>query len=910
MFLGVMTEIWRNPRKRLVLAVLTVFAVLMSVFPVQSFSTEVFPRSGSVDLAYSYPGSITNTDCSNPARGAGFYGDIFQVSSNSPAKIYMMEGTLRDPFLQILDSNRTSILNQDDDSGSDDNKDGASFSAYINTGAESVTSTQYVVATTYGAGGSGTYTLYSDVPLTQVTACPQVITFDPASSMTYGEAVNVTANTNMSRAVTLTSETTDVCDVETSDAPNFSIRATGIGICTIKATQAGDETVEAAPDVVKSITVSKRTLTLIGLDGDKNYDGTTTAVLTGTPALAGVYGDDDVSLSGTPTGSFNSANAGSRTITVSGLDLAGEHKDRYTLSATISGTIRKIDQTLTWNPNRILIPSMSGDEFSVNASTSGDGTIAYSVTNAGTTGCSISGTGLVFTDQGNCVVRVTASSTTNYNQATKDVSFTISKLNQVLTWAPNTSLAVTPTEQNFVPATSSGDGAVVYSVVSDGGSQCTVEGNTLKFWASGTCRVRATATGTIDFNEAMMEIDFIIPKAAQSVTWNPTNKSVAVTAASLKPNAVPVASGSGTVTYSVVNAGKSGCTVNTATGVVSFSKAGTCRVRATAAETPLTTAGFHEVEFVINPVAQTVRWSPSNTQADTSTTTLRPASLATSSGSGAISYSVVSAGRTQCSVDSRTAVITYGAAGACVVRATAAATDRETSAFTDVTFTFIQAETTATQTQPLAIDLRIQEEIKSLTGPTAEVAFDENGLPQLLPLQSIGLEDGRPIEILLVPNQDQSGLVLTGDGFEMSLVATGSDGSPQSLSSSGSLQLTGGNYAEFNGTGFAPDSEIDVWLFSDPTLLGQITTDADGNFAGKTEVPTDLPAGEHTVQLNGVTKDGLERSVAVGVELADASDSSSGRWLNVLLTGAGLFVLAAVFFGFVLLGGRRRYSGS
>ena len=188
--------------------------VLGMLAPTNASATIVNPRSGPVDLAYSYPGTIATTDCSNPARGAGFYGDLFKVSSSTPVKIYMMEGTLGDPFLQILDSDRVSVLQQDDDSGSDDNGDGRSYSSYID--AALVSTGQYIVATTFGAGGLGSYTLYSSVPLTQVTACPQVITFDSASSVAYGNSLSVTASTNMSLPVTLTSLTPSICSVTAS----------------------------------------------------------------------------------------------------------------------------------------------------------------------------------------------------------------------------------------------------------------------------------------------------------------------------------------------------------------------------------------------------------------------------------------------------------------------------------------------------------------------------------------------------------------------------------------------------------------------------------------------------------------------------------------------------------------------
>jgi hypothetical protein len=110
-------------------------------------------------------------------------------------------------------------------------------------------------------------------------------------------------------------------------------------------------------------------------------------------------------------------------------------------------------------------------------------------------------------------------------------------------------------------------------------------------------------------------------------------------------------------------------------------------------------------------------------------------------------------------------------------------------------------------------------------------------------------------------------LKIDGGEFNVTLSASSAAGTSSSLNSLGELILTSGNFATFSGTGFAPNSEIVVWLFSTPTKLGTVVTDASGSFSGSLAVPSDLEAGQHTVQLNGETSDGETRSLAVGVEL-------------------------------------------
>ncbi|HCQ63299.1 hypothetical protein A3K28_00910 [Candidatus Azambacteria bacterium RIFOXYB1_FULL_40_33] len=82
-----------------------------------------------------------------------------------------------------------------------------------------------------------------------------------------------------------------------------------------------------------SFEITQKELTVSGLSAtSRPYDGTTVAEVTGTPAPVGVVDGDDVSLAGTAVGPFDSANAGSRTVAVTGLSLAGADSANYTLT--------------------------------------------------------------------------------------------------------------------------------------------------------------------------------------------------------------------------------------------------------------------------------------------------------------------------------------------------------------------------------------------------------------------------------------------------------------------------------------------------------------------------------------------------------------------------------------------------
>jgi len=89
-------------------------------------------------------------------------------------------------------------------------------------------------------------------------------------------------------------------------------------------------------------TTEQGELTIVGLTGDdKEYDSTTDATASGTATLSGIVGAHDVSLSGTPTFTFASADAGTGiAIATTGYTLSGADASKYTLTQpTLSADI-------------------------------------------------------------------------------------------------------------------------------------------------------------------------------------------------------------------------------------------------------------------------------------------------------------------------------------------------------------------------------------------------------------------------------------------------------------------------------------------------------------------------------------------------------------------------------------------
>lgn len=154
-----------------------------------------------------------------------------------------------------------------------------------------------------------------------------------------------------------------------------------------------------------------------------------------------------------------------------------------------------------------------------------------------------------------------------------------------------------------------------------------------------------------------------------------------------------------------------------------------------------------------------------------------------------------------------------------------------------------------------------------LSSPLAVPSSGSSGPELPAPGASISIahENGQAVEVRLELTSEGNGFELSGDGWQVVLEALDDSQSPLRLDESGNLILNDDRVVQFSGTGFAPGSPVKVWLFSDPFSLGKVVTDAQGNFVGSSKLPSNVPVGEHTVQLNGLSKDGQVRSVALGV---------------------------------------------
>ena len=120
--------------------------------------------------------------------------------------------------------------------------------------------------------------------------------------------------------------------------------------------------------------------------------------------------------------------------------------------------------------------------------------------------------------------------------------------------------------------------------------------------------------------------------------------------------------------------------------------------------------------------------------------------------------------------------------------------------------------------------------------------------------------------------------------------------------------IRAGLEVSLEGSGYLPESSVEVWLFSTPTLVGVTNVALDGTWTLSFTVPTSLESGVHHLQIEGTTVDGDDQAIRAGllVENADETQSPSvtggrSRTLEYVLLAFGVALLL------VLVGrGRRR----
>lgn len=194
--------------------------------------------------------------------------------------------------------------------------------------------------------------------------------------------------------------------------------------------------------------------------------------------------------------------------------------------------------------------------------------------------------------------------------------------------------------------------------------------------------------------------------------------------------------------------------------------------------------------------------------------------------------------------------------------------------------------------------------------PTPEGARQDGSVSATPPGVVSATAAGSEIPVSVSADEESKTTTFEGDDWAMAVALPGDRASVEPRDNSALVTLVQDESAEVSGSGFLSGTRADVWLFSTPTLLGTVTVDDEGNFVGAVNIDSRLiPAGNHTLQLQGIGDDGFVRAVNLGVQVdqqppLDETESSLGfvfGLVPVAIIGVAVFV-------WVLAVRRRRVS--
>ena len=328
---------------------------------------------------------------------------------------------------------------------------------------------------------------------------PQVITFDPLPSKTYGDDPFLLTATGGGSNNPITYTSSDVAIAVITDEngnidPNGSyLKILAPGTVVITANQAGDGGHNPASPVFQGQSINRKFLTISGATADnKPYDGTNAATISG-GTLIGVLPGDVVNFSG--AGTFAGTDAGTYPVTTA-LILGGADEAKYLLTQpTLSATITQLSQTIVF---AALVAKTFGNADYTLSATGGASGQPITYTSSDPLVATITGNTVHIVGGGTTLITASQAGNINYSAA-PDVSQSqlVNTAIQSITFA--TILNKTTADAPFTLAATASSGLTV-SYSSSDPAVASVAGNTVTLHSVGITTITATQSGNSNYS--------------------------------------------------------------------------------------------------------------------------------------------------------------------------------------------------------------------------------------------------------------------------------------------------------------------------------------------------------------------------------------------------------------------------
>ena len=131
---------------------------------------------------------------------------------------------------------------------------------------------------------------------------------------------------------------------------------------------------------------------------------------------------------------------------------------------------------------------------------------------------------------------------------------------------------------------------------------------------------------------------------------------------------------------------------------------------------------------------------------------------------------------------------------------------------------------------------------------------------------SAGSVNGVPVTTTVTVNP-AGGVQVAGGGSTVALADIGPDGNPLPATG-GALAGTPGGGLSVSASGFLPQSQADVYMYSEQLWLGKATVDAGGNVSMSLTIPSWVTPGAHTLQFVGYQGPYTSIALSTGITVA------------------------------------------
>jgi trimeric autotransporter adhesin len=383
----------------------------------------------------------------------------------------------------------------------------------------------------------------------------------------------------------------------------------------------------------------------------------------------------------------------------------------------------------------------------------------------------------------------------------------------------------------------SGSGALSHAVSDTGSASCVVNGTQLTFTTAGTCKVTATRDADSVFDaRSSVSTTITIDRAAQTPLSSATTTGDLLTGIIV---AVTGGGGTGSVSTSVTS-GTANCTLTA--GLVTARNIGTCSLS-------ISKAG--DIEFLVNIRNRDAHFCEGARQSVGTVSSPTSSALGTGitlgytggTGNGSITYTLVSAGTAGCSITNGVLNATSG--GKCTVAITKQGDDTYADQVVTTEFTFVDSSAPSTSTTTTiarataAVGSTTTSTTTTTVVPTTTVAPKKQVLPPALvktaSAAGAATIGGKTTKAKTTRVNNQ--LVFTAGGFTVTLAGVNADGTIIPLSSDGLLEVKRGDMFRLDAQGFAPNTTVNIWMFSKTFLLATIEVGADGLVKSTLKVP-------------------------------------------------------------------------